>query len=150
MGVLCYTPLWHPGKVRTLGWPYPFRARPWPELADRFHDLVARHADFRHLADIVDSVWASDAVALLAGCTSMHDLLVVAEPVPDPPYDVIAVRSPSSKIFVRPRQVLIEHVAVTGRNDRIERPTTEAVPLFWLFVAEKFGIRATRPAGNPP
>jgi hypothetical protein len=30
--------------------------------------------------------------------------------------------------------------AVTGRNDRIERQVDEAVPLFWRFVTEKFGV----------
>jgi hypothetical protein len=32
------------------------------------------------------------------------------------------------------------HLSLTGRNDRIERPIAEAIPLFWRFVIEKFGI----------
>jgi hypothetical protein len=36
--------------------------------------------------------------------------------------------------------VLIEHLSITGRNDRIERPVAEAVPLFWRFLVEKFGV----------
>jgi hypothetical protein len=37
-------------------------------------------------------------------------------------------------------QVRIEHEAFTGLTDSIERPIADAVPLFWSFVAEKFGI----------
>ena len=36
--------------------------------------------------------------------------------------------------------VVIEHESATGHLDRIERPSGEAVPLFWRFVIEKFGI----------
>jgi hypothetical protein len=33
--------------------------------------------------------------------------------------------------------VLIEHLSVTGHDERIERPVTEAVA--WRFMIEKFG-----------
>jgi hypothetical protein len=29
---------------------------------------------------------------------------------------------------------------VTDRNDRIGRPVADAVPLFWRFMIEKFGV----------
>jgi hypothetical protein len=29
---------------------------------------------------------------------------------------------------------------MTGRSNRIERPVDEAVPLFWRFMIEKFGV----------
>jgi hypothetical protein len=32
-------------------------------------------------------------------------------------------------------------MAVTNRNDSIDRPTEDAVKLFWRFVFEKYGIR---------
>jgi hypothetical protein len=37
-------------------------------------------------------------------------------------------------------RVRIWHASFTGLVDDIERPIAEAVPLFWQFVAEKFGI----------
>ena len=38
--------------------------------------------------------------------------------------------------------VAIEHTSLTGRTDHVERPVGEAVPLFWRFMAEKFGVVA--------
>jgi hypothetical protein len=70
----------------------------------------------------------------------MHDLIVVALPLPEPPFDVIAVRAPGSLREPPSGEVLIEHLAPTGRDERISRPAAEAVPLFWRFVIEKFGL----------
>jgi hypothetical protein len=127
--------------VRTLGWPYPFNARPWVDIVKQFQEMAERHDEFRHMADIVRSVYTSGVDDQLAACTSMHDLLVVTRPVPDLPYDLVAVRSPSSLRPVADGHVLIEHLAVTGRNDRISCPVANAVPLFWRFMDLKFGVR---------
>ena len=43
---------------------------------------------------------------------------------------------------VQTGHVLVEHLPDTGRNDRIERPLGDAVPLFWRFVQEKFGVQS--------
>jgi hypothetical protein len=40
---------------------------------------------------------------------------------------------------------LIEQQSLRGHDDRIERPAGEAVPLFWRFMIEKFGVH---PAGH--
>ena len=69
----------------------------------------------------------------------MHDLWVASSPIQDPPLDVIVVRAPGSLYEPSAGNVLIEHLSVTGRNDRIERPAIDAVPLFWRFAIEKFG-----------
>jgi len=76
-----------------------------------------------------------------AAFTSMHDLMVRPRPLPDPPFNVIAVRAPTSMIKVAPGTVLIEHLSLTVRNDRIDRHAADAVPLFWRFAFDKFGIR---------
>jgi len=60
----------------------------------------------------------------------MHDLVVVSVPIPEPPYGVVAVRAPGSLRSPRDSHVLIEHMSVTGHDDRIERPVAEAVALF--------------------
>ena len=69
----------------------------------------------------------------LAGLTFMTDLVVVTRPVPEPPMDEVIVRWQWG--FVE-----IEHVAHTGRNDKIRRPADQAVRLFWRFMIEKYGI----------
>lgn len=102
--------------------------------------MAAEHPSFLHMRLIVDSVLATESALALAGTTSMHDLIVVSRPISEPPYDVIAVRAPGSVHRPRNGHVIVEHLTVTGRNDSLERPVAEAVPLFWRFVIEKYGI----------
>jgi hypothetical protein len=137
--------LWHARAMPTLGWSAPFRPRPWAEIRALLNGMTGEHPQFQYVADIANSVVDLGATELLAGITSMHDLLVAPVPVGDPP-DVIAVRARGSLHPPKDGHVLIEHLAYNGRNDRIERPTTEAVPLFWRFVSEKFGIRPSGPS----
>ena len=127
--------------MRTHGWPYPFRERPWIDIQSFLGGMAAKYPTMEHMRAIVDSVIDTDAEHALAATTSMHDLIVVPRPVPDPPYDVIVVRAPSSLRAPRDGHVLIEHLSCTGHNDRIERPSSEAVPLFWRFIIEKYGIQ---------
>ncbi|WP_143162975.1 hypothetical protein [Couchioplanes caeruleus] len=102
--------------------------------------MADRYSQFRHMSDIVKSVLASDQTEALAACTSMHDLIVVPTPIPEPPYGVVAVRAPGSLREPGNGLVRIEHLSVTGHNDAIERPVADAVPLFWRFMIEKFGV----------
>jgi len=129
-----------------MGMTSPFQVWPWAELADKFRDAAGRYPDCQHMVDVVDSVIAAGAQDRLAGSSSGHisivDLLVVPRPVPEPPYDVVAVRSPQSfHNESAPGRVVIEHLTCSGHNERIERPASEAVPLFWRFMREKYGIR---------
>jgi hypothetical protein len=134
--------------MRTHGGTIPFRPRPWEEICAFLSDMASRHPQFAHMAAIADSVIASGVAGQLAGTTSMHDILVVTAPPPDPPYDLIAVRSPSSLHEPSPGHVIIEHRSCTGHNDLIERPVTDAVRLFWRFVITKYGI-CPSPPGMP-
>jgi hypothetical protein len=129
--------------MRRLGWRSQFIERPWAEIRELESRVRWEDNSGRYLVDIIDSVDASGVAAELAGTTSMHDLVVVNRPVPEPPMDVLVVRAPTS--LTRPSNgcVLIEYLAVSGNNTSIERPAADAVSLFWRFVAEKFGI-ATR------
>jgi hypothetical protein len=130
------------GKIMRLpvGRQADFRVRDWTDIRAFLGGMAEIHPQFTHMVAIVDSVLNSTASDRLAGCTSMHDLIVVPRPVPEPPYDVIRVCSPSSLRPVAHGKVLIEHLAATGNNDRIVRPVAEAVPLFWRFIREKYGI----------
>jgi hypothetical protein len=102
--------------------------------------MADRHVEFRHMSDIVKSVLASDQAGALAACTSMHDLIVVPTPIPEPPYGVVAVRAPGSIRQPPMGFVRIEHLSTTGHDDVIDRPVLDAVPLFWRFMIEKFGV----------
>lgn len=128
------------GRMRTHGWPYPFRQRPWEEIDAFLGDMADRDERFRHMSDIVKSVLASDRTQALAASTSMHDLIVVPTPIPEPPYGVVAVRAPGSVHEPALGLVRIEHLSVTGHDDVIDRPVADAVPLFWRFMIEKFGV----------
>jgi hypothetical protein len=54
--------------------------------------------------------------------------------------DCIVVPGFGWKISASPGNVRIWHQSFSGQVEDIERPAHEAVPLFWRFVAEKFGI----------
>ena len=129
----------------THGSTIPFQPEPWQEISAFLSQMAARHPQYAHMAAVADSVIASGVAGQLAGTTSMHDILVVTVPPPDPPYDLIAVRAPSSVRNPSPEQVIIEHRSCTGHNDLIERPATEAVRLFWRFVIIKYGIHPRPP-----
>jgi hypothetical protein len=123
-------------------WAYPFSERPWEEIRSFLGEMAASHPTFGYVVDVIDSVIDSGADELLAGDTSMHDVIVVPRPVSPHVRDLIAVRAPGS---LRPAStaghVRIEHLSSTGHNDSIERPPSEAVPLFWRFLIEKYGIK---------
>jgi hypothetical protein len=127
-------------EVGTHGWPHTFRPRPWDDIASFLGDMAERDVSFAYMAAVVDSVLESGAAQSLAGMTSMHDLVVTPTPVAQPPVDVVIVRAPSSLHSPSSGNVRIEQQSLTGHDDRIERPATEAVPLFWRFMIEKFGV----------
>jgi hypothetical protein len=122
-----------------MGYPFAFHAVPWPEIARQLGRYGPEH---QPMVDIAESVIASGAAAHIAGLTSMTDLVVVPAPVGSPPHDEVIVRWERGFVTVETRT----HI---GRNDKIKRPADQAVPLFWRFMIEKFGIHPT-PTGAPP
>jgi hypothetical protein len=131
-------------RTNSRAWTGEFRAVPWSEIAARYRDLAAAHPEYQYMLDIVESVLACQGEQRLAGLTSMHDLVVTTRPIPELPIEEVIVRTASSG-QVGPAAVLIEHRSCTGHDDRIVRPTNEAVPLFWRFMIEKFGVEPVRP-----
>ena len=107
--------------------------------------MAERDSRLDYLVEIIDSVIASGLTESLTATTSMNDLIVAALPLMDPPFDVIAVRAPGSLREPPNGEVLIEHLTPTGHDDRITRPVADAVPLFWRFVIEKFGLHPPKP-----
>jgi hypothetical protein len=102
--------------------------------------MADTYPDFRYMIDIIDSVVDSGADELLAGSTSMHDLMVVPRPIGVYVREMIAIRAPGSIRPVPAGQMRIEHLSSTGLNDSVDRPPSQAVALFWRFVIEKYGI----------
>lgn len=129
-----------PARAVLHGWPYPFRPEPWDKMAAQYGAWVGDRPEFAHVVALIESVRASSARDELGGFMSMHDLVVRPLPAVDPPYDVVVVRPLPSVRLVRLGRVVVEHLSTTGHDDRIDRPAAEAVPLFWRFVAEKFGV----------
>lgn len=87
----------------------------------------------------------SGADELFAGSASIHDLMVTPRPVGPHGRGLIVVRAAGSlRPAARAGQIRIEHLSCTGHNGSIERPASVAVPLFWRFVIEKYGIRPPR------
>ncbi|RUL92766.1 MULTISPECIES: hypothetical protein [Micromonospora] len=127
--------------MRTMAYPGEFHEMPWPKIEAQLGEWCARSPQMRPMLDIVRSVLSSGADAQLAGLLSMTDLVVVARPAPSPPYDEVIVRYQAPWITV-------ETLTHNGRNDRIRRPVEDAVPLFWRFMIEKFGIHPS-PSGAP-
>ena len=106
--------------------------------------MAALHPQFNHMAEVVDSVIASKRSNAACRTASRHDLVVTTRPVStEPPIEVVIVRSPSSVVAVGTGKVLIEHCSITGHDDRIIQPSTDAVRLFWRFMIEKFGVEPT-------
>jgi hypothetical protein len=117
-----------------------FSNQNWQDIHTFLSEMADEHPEFRHLASITASILASGVADQLAGQTSMHDLHVLPWPLQAGPVDPIVVYSPSSMERPPAGMVVIEHRASTSTADRIERPVAEAVPLFWRFVIEKFGV----------
>jgi hypothetical protein len=111
----------------------------FPDPCDCALDGKARllRVDLQPMVDIVENVLTSGAHAHLAGLSSMTDLIVAARPVSEPPVEVVIVR-------LQWGTVTIEHVSHNGRNDKISRPASDAVRLFWRFMIEKFGVHPTQ------
>lgn len=122
------------------GWTTPFTPRDWRERRRFLQGLVDQDPEFRYLTDIIDSVIGSDSTDHLGVMTSMHDLIVTDLPASEPPLEVVFVRAPNSPKGPPSGMVLIEHLSLTGHDDRVVRPASEAVPLFWRFMIEKFGV----------
>jgi hypothetical protein len=112
----------------------------WAEVRDFEAAVFQDRAEGQYLLAIIDSVMASSVSDQLAVTTSMHDLVIAPHPVPDPPMDVLIVRAPGSLHPPKQGSVLIEYLAVSELNTSIERPTTDAVGLFWRFLQEKFEV----------
>lgn len=73
-------------------WSHSFRKGSWVEIREILGGMAADHPDFGYLVDVVDSVIDSGADQLLAGATSMHDLMVVLRPIGAPVRDTVRAR----------------------------------------------------------
>lgn len=131
--------------MRTRGWTARFVPTDWNEVRQFLGGLAEGSPEFGYLAEILASIVSSGRADDLAVTTSMHDPVITPRPVPEPPLDVVIVRAPNSlRNGPRPGHVVIEEMPLTGHGDLIERPAAEAVPLFWRFMIEKYGVHPSR------
>lgn len=127
--------------MKGFGWRHDFIEQEWANVRLRLEQVNWLDDEADYLFDIIDSVLSSDADDTLAVTTSMHDLVITTKPVGSPPHDVVVVCAPRSPRSHPPGSIRIDHVAVSGRNTEIVRPTAEALSLFWRFLDVEFGIR---------
>lgn len=134
---------WHCAAMSLGGWQYPIVRRDWQDLLQDYKENADRVPALAPLVSIIQSVIDHGMDDELAATTSMWDLVIAAEPLRDPPVDVIVVRSVASQSPAPVGQVRIEHQATSGLKETISRPAADAVALFWRFVLEKYGLRTT-------
>jgi hypothetical protein len=123
--------------MRTGGWSYPVQRRDWEDLADRYR---AAPAVVSSIAQVIDSIVSSGLGDELQFATSMWDLIVTSSPASAPPVDVVAVRGAMGAKRVPADRIVVEHLPLVGLADAIERDASDAVPLFWAFMREKYGL----------
>src|SRR5689334_18852369 len=132
------------GLRRKGGFPFPFRDVGWDALASALespYGAAGPSEDLDHIRAIIDSVRASGRGAELAVSSGMlANLVVTPKPVGEPPHDVVVVTAPRAMNPPPPGCVRIEHLPLVGLADSITREVSEAVPLFWRFMTEKYGI----------
>lgn len=131
----------YPSVMRTGGWSYTVHRQDWQGLVEQYATLPSAMAP---VAQIVASVAVSGRSEDLVFATSMWDLIVTPSPVDTPPIDVVVVRGAMGLRKVPADHIVVEHMPLVGQADRIERPASEAVPLFWRFMIEKYGIAPKR------
>ncbi len=122
----------------------PFRGRPWEEIREWYAALG--WPELQPLVDVVDSILACGGAERLVATTSMHDLWVarLVDGAAASSVDLIKVCSAISMRPVRRGEVLVVHTSHSGQEEEISRPVIEAVPLFWRFVVEKWGLEPWR------
>lgn len=120
---------------RVGGWRWPIENDDWSELRSRYLNGPPRVRSSAVTA-IVQSIADSPARSELRFATSMWSLIVTPAPGTPGPVDAVLVKGTAEG------DVVIEHLPLVGRADRIERPSSDAVPLFWRFMTEKYGIES--------
>ena len=129
---------YRPGYTPAWSHRYGFGLETWPEIVEVYaRGSRAGHPVGRVATEIVESIVAEGASTKLVGSTTMDGLVIRPTPIPEPPYDVV-------QIAVHDQVVVITHLSRTGNDDRIERPTEQAVRLFWRFMIEKYDIHPDR------
>ena len=128
------------------------RERHWATIEAFYAGLLDGGLDFvAPTLAIVRSVISEGGSTKLSGNTSMHTLIVTRTPVQEWP-DTIRV-----EVLTTGSEVRIVHTKIVRAlrpyrpvvwadqiGDSIARPAHEAVPLFWRFCVEKFGVHPDR------
>lgn len=82
--------------MRSMAWRHEFEPRPWSDLSEFYERMATKDQAFGYLVDIVRSIEVSPGRDRLAATTSMHDLLVVDQPISSLPIEMLRVSAPGS------------------------------------------------------
>jgi hypothetical protein len=131
---------WH-GHLLPMNYPW----SQWPELTEQAVPEFRRRVEYSEMniafLAIIQSVSASGLSDQFVASWSPLGRLSVALAAFEPTLrEEITVRGDMPLHWVSPGSIRIYHESYSGMVDDIESPIVDAVPLFWRFVAEKFGI----------
>jgi hypothetical protein len=118
-----------------------FPVRPWPDIVQFYRGIADGGGRWvSPMLMIAQSVVDEGATERLLAHTSMHDLVVTTPP------RRAQVKTDYVRVELLPHEsgVRIWHRPLVGLSDDLQRPVDDAVPLFWRFMIEKYGVRPTR------
>jgi hypothetical protein len=125
-----------------------FIARDYRDTRDWLAPVFPPGSSGRYLIEILDDAIASGLPDVVSLTTSMHDLVLSPSPTGDA-YEAVVVRAPGSLHHPQPGNVRVDIVrAEQTTSTTVERPMTEAVPVFWAAMRDAFGVSRHRPDGT--
>ena len=118
-----------------------FPVRPWEDIIGFYQGIADGGGDWiTPMLNIAQSVRDEGAADDLLAHTSMHDLKVTTPPR--------GLQRDTDYVHVElvrgQREVRIRHCPLVGPADDITRPVDDALPLFWRFMIEKYGVHPAR------
>jgi hypothetical protein len=126
-----------------------FVARDYEEVRGWLTTVFAQDSPGRYAVEVLDDAIATQLDAVVSLTTSMHDLVFSPSPV-GPVHDAVIVRAPGSLHSPHSGNVRVDVVRSNGETTSIERPSAEALAVFWATMRDAFGVsRSSNDLGGP-
>ena len=116
-----------------------FIARDFEEVRNALANVFGEGSDGRYLIDVLDDAVAARLRVAMSLTTSMHDLVFSPSPVGGT-YDTVVVRAPGSLHAPHTGNVRVDVVRSNGQSTSIERPSSEALAVFWASMRDALGV----------
>ena len=120
-----------------------FLARDYEEVRDWLATVFDAGSAGQYLIDVLDDAIAADLSGVVSLTTSMHDLVFSPTPV-DNEVEAVIVRAPGSLHSPRSGNVRVDVVRSNHETTRIERPSADAIAVFWAAMRDSFGVSRNR------